>query len=296
MPKKPFISIITGEKDWSNSELFRILLSRGVECRMIDILNKKVRFYDIYHSSNLLVNRIFTDDLISKHYMVLKELANLIEVFHQLNFLVLNSFQSFFFEISRLRTFLQLMKFGISFPYFRVYEDANSFSGMKYPVVIKPNCSGKNYLTAIVDTKEEGEEFISGNLNELQHDNFFIIQNYIDSPDRLIYRIKNFGEFKVVLQIPCDRIYKKEEIKILNEYPPELLDIAVRTFSATNNQLGSVDILKDSNNEYYIIDIDATSRFQETDIELYKFNPLEVYADFILKSFKNRSVKTFRND
>ncbi|MCK4665213.1 hypothetical protein KAU33_00590 [Candidatus Dependentiae bacterium] len=296
MPKKPFISIITGEKDWSNSELFRILLSRGVECQLVDILNKKVRFYDIFHISNVLVNRIFTDELVSKHYMVIKELASLIEVFNQLSFLVVNSSQSFFFEISRLRTFLQLMKFKILFPYFKVYEDNKTFDELKFPVVIKPNCSGKNFLTAIVDSKEEGEVFISENLSKLQHDNFFIIQNYINSPDRVIYRVKNFGEFKVVLQIPCDRISKREEAKILNDYPPELLDIAVRIFSATNNQLGSVDILKDSEGKYYLIDIDATSRFQETDIELYKFNPLEVYADFILKSFKNKSVKTFRND
>ncbi|HDS09836.1 MAG TPA: ATP-grasp domain-containing protein, partial [Firmicutes bacterium] len=279
MTKRPFIAIITGSVSWSNNELHRILTERKIETQVFDLFNKRIRFYDIYHNSNFLINRVFPNELIPEYYSLIREISSLLDVFMQLNFTVLNPPPSYFFDISKMRTFLQLMKFKVPLPKFRIYENNDSFSELSFPIIIKPNCSGKGYLTQIAENKKDAAHFISNNISKLQPDNFFIIQEYVKSKEPTILRVEKFGDFFTVLKISSKpRKNTPEKQIILREYPNELIDIAQMTFNCTNINLGSVDIIVGADNQYYVLDINPTSRFEKEDIELFNFNPMEVYA------------------
>ncbi|MDD3627819.1 MAG: hypothetical protein PHV06_10950 [bacterium] len=289
MAKRPFIAIITGNISWCNNELYRILTARGIEVQLFDLFNKRVRFYDIYHNSNFLINRVFPNELIPEYYSLVKEISSLLDIFHQLNFDVMNPPSSYFFDISKIRTFLQLMKFKVPVPRFRIFENEDSFSDIAFPIIIKPNCSGKGYLSYITENKKDALHFVENNINKLQADNFFIIQEFVQTEEPKIIRVENFGDFISILNItPPFEKEKDSSAAVLKEYPNELTEIAQRTFNATNISLGSVDIIQGKDGQFFVLDINATSRFEQKDSAVFNFNPLEMYADYIIKFFQSK--------
>ena len=280
------IGILYESPEWSIYKLVAELENRGHIVSLLDMEDTSNE--SLIFSCNLLVNRVFASAGFRGHWLSLKRTPHIIKEAARQGIPLLNPACSHLFETSKEATMQTLGRAGLCDP--RVYAcdlpQRLDVEGFVYPCILKPNCGGRATYTTIARTPMQARLFL-----ETVPDIPFITEEYIQPEKGYITRVEVIGYECALVQkrsIASDGLSSYHLGSQYEQYhrPDATLlkscEKAARTLSI---ELGSFDIIE-KGGQYYFIDANAASNVSEDCTELFNFDLMSVYAQYITERYR----------
>jgi RimK-like ATP-grasp domain len=247
-------------------------------------------------------------------------------IFYTLNYLahleqqgtrVVNGSQAFRFETSKALQLSLLQSLGLPYPRSRVIHHSDeavaASSGLRFPVVVKPNIGGSGAGIIRFDTIAQLESAAARGI-PLGLDGTGLVQEFIPAKDGHIVRVETIG-YKYLYAIkvftsgetfdlcPAD-ICKTSDGTELNtscvvegpksglrveayQPPAQIIADVERIFAATKIEVGGVEYIIDARDgELYYYDINALSNFVADGPTLIGFDPFVRLVDYLEQEAK----------
>jgi hypothetical protein len=247
-------------------------------------------------------------------------------IFYTLNYLahleqqgtrVVNGSQAFRFETSKALQLSLLQSLGLPYPRSRVIHHSDeavaASSGLRFPVVVKPNIGGSGAGIIRFDTIAQLESAAARGI-PLGLDGTGLVQEFIPAKDGHIVRVETIG-YKYLYAIkvftsgetfdlcPAD-ICKTSDGTELNtscvvegpksglrveayQPPAQIIADVERIFAATKIEVGGVEYIIDArDDELYYYDINALSNFVADGPTLIGFDPFVRLVDYLEQEAK----------
>jgi glutathione synthase/RimK-type ligase-like ATP-grasp enzyme len=153
--------------------------------------------------------------------------------------------------------------------------------------VIKRDCGGRSWGIRIINGKEE----LSSAQNDLAEGNW-IVQTFIEPEKKFTTRVEVVDNqvmtaLKRFLGEGSISSYSMgSRYEVYKDCPGKILGDALETTRLLEIEMGSIDVIETLNDEYSIIDVNATSNFTPDYIPLLGFDPIETMAEYIYKQYK----------
>lgn len=247
-------------------------------------------------------------------------------IFYTLNYLahleqqgtrVVNGSQAFRFETSKALQLSLLQSLGLPYPRSRVIHHSDeavaASSGLRFPVVVKPNIGGSGAGIIRFDTIAQLESAAARGI-PLGLDGTGLVQEFIPAKNGHIVRVETIG-YKYLYAIkvftsgetfdlcPAD-ICKTSDGTELNtscvvegpksglrveayQPPAQIIADVERIFAATKIEVGGVEYIVDARDgELYYYDINALSNFVADGPTLIGFDPFIRLVDYLEQEAK----------
>jgi hypothetical protein len=247
-------------------------------------------------------------------------------IFYTLNYLahleqqgtrVVNGSQAFRFETSKALQLSLLQSLGLPYPRSRVIHHSDeavaASSGLRFPVVVKPNIGGSGAGIIRFDTIAQLESAAARGI-PLGLDGTGLVQEFIPAKNGHIVRVETIG-YKYLYAIkvftsgetfdlcPAD-ICKTSDGTELNtscvvegpksglrveayQPPAQIIADVERIFAATKIEVGGVEYIIDARDgELYYYDINALSNFVADGPTLIGFDPFVRLVDYLEQEAK----------
>jgi hypothetical protein len=247
-------------------------------------------------------------------------------IFYTLNYLahleqqgtrVVNGSQAFRFETSKALQLSLLQSLGLPYPRSRVIHHSDeavaASSGLRFPVVVKPNIGGSGAGIIRFDTIAQLESAAARGI-PLGLDGTGLVQEFIPAKNGHIVRVETIG-YKYLYAIkvftsgetfdlcPAD-ICKTSDGTELNtscvvegpksglrveayQPPAQIIADVERIFAATKIEVGGVEYIVDARDgELYYYDINALSNFVADGPTLIGFDPFVRLVDYLEQEAK----------
>jgi hypothetical protein len=247
-------------------------------------------------------------------------------IFYTLNYLahleqqgtrVVNGSQAFRYETSKALQLSLLQSLGLPYPRSRVIHRASeapaAATGLRFPVIVKPNIGGSGAGIVRFDTPAHLENAAAKGIS-LGLDGTGLVQEFIPAKDGHIVRVETIG-FKYLYAIkvftsgetfdlcPADICKTSEGVELntscviegpksglrVEAYrPPETVIADVeRIFAATKIEVGGVEYVTDARDgQLYYYDINALSNFVADGPTLIGFDPFVRLVDYLEREAK----------
>ncbi|MGM0502292.1 MAG: ATP-grasp domain-containing protein, partial [Bacillota bacterium] len=283
------IGILYESHEWSSTALRKYIAQQEIQVELIDLETEvdidKILEYD------LIVNRVFASAQFRGHQKSLEVVEDILDAAKARDIEVINSYEAHFYEISKYRTTNKLADLGFSVPeiyeYFHSCEEPD-YKKLNYPCVLKPDCGGRSRHTHILESELE----LKSALSEVQECNFdFIIQEYVPTTEGYITRIEIIGGEhhstlkRYVVEGGLSAYQLGSEYDNYPDCALEIIDTSIAVLDKLNMELGSLDIIE-SEDDFYIIDVNSVSNFAPENIEMFGFNLIKDKADYIVKRYQ----------
>jgi ribosomal protein S6--L-glutamate ligase len=280
------IGILFESDEWSDYKLAAELENRGFAAALINTEEPDNETQIL--SCDLLVSRVFASATFRDHSFSLERMPHLLNLIKQQGIPLINPAQAHFYETDKTTATKKLEQVGLSVPCVYACDSArlleeNDFS---YPCIIKPNCGGRSTYTALAQNPSQARSFLDGVPNLV-----FVVEEYIRPEKGFLTRVEIVG-------YECALILKRSVAENgLSSYhfgstytpyhePSDALlkdcALAARELSI---ELGSFDIIE-SGTQRSFIDANAVSNVSEDCTELFDFDLMSAYADYITDKYQ----------
>ncbi len=228
---------------------------------------------------------------------------------------VINGSKAFQYEISKALQLSLLRSLGLPFPKSRVIHNpataAEAATGLRFPVVIKPNVGGSGAGVVRFNTLEELKAAIAENRIDLGFDHVGLIQEFIPARKQRITRVETLnGKFLYAIHVhitgetfdlcPADICQTSSGVKLENACvveaaksglkvesydPPSSVISAIESIvQAAGIDVGGVEyVIDDRDGQIYYYDINALSNFVADAPRVIGFDPFAKLTDFLLE-------------
>lgn len=242
------------------------------------------------------------------------------------NRLIINGSRALELEVSKIKQYLELNKFGINTPKTiaaigkeNILKSAYQLG--KLPFITKHNCAGKGQGVFLFETIDALEKYLNGNEFDQPVDGITLIQEYIKSPEPFIIRHEFInGKFFYAVKVdtsegfelcPADACsiedivcpastnaiegkvekqnistIKDPKFQILSNYHPEFIESYENFLMANNIQVAGIENIIDENGNIYTYDVNTNTNYN-SDAEL----AVNKYAMLELAKFLGEKLK-----
>ena len=279
------IGILYDSIEWSNQHIADLVARAGIEADLINLDREPVDF-DRIGKHALLVNRLFPSAHFRDHERAFALAPNVLRVAHGMGLAMVNSYDAFAYDWSKMCTGLALERHGIAAPSLSAYFAQLQMSDRErivYPAVMKPECGGRSLHTYIL----EGPSDLERALKDAPAVPF-LIQAYVEPAKGYTTRIEIVGGKVVSVMkrfVGDNAISSYHAGSVFEAYPdcPEVVTCtALRTLQLLHMDMGSLDIIETDNNAFFIIDVNGTTNFSEDNIAMFGYDPIRPIADYII--------------
>lgn len=282
------IGILYESVEWSNHQLALHLNNLGIKTDLINLETDQINIDSIL-KNKLIVNRIFPSSIYRGYKKSYKLAESLLRIIDDSKVPMINPYKAYRYDMSKLSSAYVLKINGLPVPEIYGFFEKNinvEDYDIKYPCILKPDCGGRSKYTFIIKNKTELEEAIE-KIPEVP----FIIQKYINPDKEFTTRIEIIGN-KIITVLK--RYIGKENLsgyhsgskyEDYRDCPREILNASKEALKHLSIEMGSLDIIENKENEFYIIDVNGTSNFSEDNIEMLGFNPIELMAKYIKRKY-----------
>lgn len=186
---------------------------------------------------------------------------------------VINSLETIEICADKYKTYQRLSDAGISTPKTilitsddksdKILELVDKELGKNYPIIGKILNSTHGVGVFKIDSRDSLIPYIQ-TLHKLDKEEDVILQEFIKSDSDYRVHVLN-GEVIAVME----RIHKEDEfrnnvhqgasVKLITDIPEELEDLAIKASDAVEGSWVGVDIIKDSKNNYYVLEVNSSA-------------------------------------
>lgn len=224
---------------------------------------------------------------------------------------VLNGYDAYVYEFSKARQIDLLAGLGLPYPAARVInhpsQAAAAASGLRFPVVVKPNVGGSGAGIVRFDSIDELAAGAEADLLDLGLDHTALVQEYLPAAGQSIVRVEILdgdllyairlnltdGEFNLCPADYC-RVDSEQGLKDgvsgrgvpVEGYtpPPQVVEEVKQIVRAAHIEVGGVEYLVDERDgRVYYYDVNALSNFVANAPNVVGFDPFPRLVDFILR-------------
>jgi glutathione synthase/RimK-type ligase-like ATP-grasp enzyme len=209
---------------------------------------------------------------------------------------VINGSKPYNIEISKLSQIDLFRRCGVQYPRSRAVNSRSllvkAAEGLRYPVLVKPNCGGAGSGIRKFDSPQQLADGAAQ--VELGVDHIALVQECIPALGDSIVRIEVLDRaFLYAIRItrpasafnlcPADICQSKVQLKVEPYYPPEsVVNLALNIARAASLDLGGIEYLIDPRSgEPVFYDVNALSNFVAGAREMLGFCPTERLVDFL---------------
>ncbi len=282
------IGILYESIEWSNQHLSDILNKMSIKTELINLETEPISWQRILQHQ-LIINRLFPSAPLRGNKRALRIADTILKVIQDHHLPIINSQEAYRYDCSKLCCMQALQQKNIPVPESLAYfssADLLTPNTLSYPNVLKPDCSGRSFFTYILNNRED----LKVSLKQIP-DQPFIIQEYIKPVKKFTTRIEIVGQNIMSIHkryLGSGGLSSYHAGSAFKKYPNcsvKIIQTAFKALALLNIEMGSVDIIESSDDEFYLIDINATSNFSEDNVEMLGFDPLQVMAEYILKRY-----------
>ncbi len=281
------VGILYESDEWSNRRLRDCLNQEGIDTEMIFMEDARVEDEGPFPHI-LYVNRVFPSADMRGHGMSIDKTDSLLRILMEKNIPSINSYEAFLYDCSKWRTYVRLIEKGYPVPE-TIFVDAESVQDMessvlRFPVVLKRDCSGRSYGMQIVRT----EESVSA-LKRQMACIPYIVQAYVEPTKGYTTRVEVVGGTVMTV---LKRFVGRDGIssystgsryEVYDGCPPRILKNAIAALDVLDIEMGSLDFIETNEGRAYLIDVNATSNFTPDYMPLLGFDPMEKMAAYIVQ-------------
>jgi len=282
------IGILYESVEWSNHQLALHLNNLGIKTELINLETDQINIDSIL-KNKLIVNRIFPSSIYRGYKKSYKLAGFLLRIIDDSKVPMINPYKAYRYDMSKLSSAYVLKNNRLPVPEIYGFFEKNinlEDYDIKYPCILKPDCGGRSKYTFIIKNKTELEEAIE-KIPEVP----FIIQKYINPDKEFTTRIEIIGN-KIITVLKryigkgnLSGYHSGSKYEDYRDCPREILNASKEALKHLSIEMGSLDIIENKENEFYIIDVNGTSNFSEDNIEMLGFDPIELMAKYIKRKY-----------
>lgn len=182
-------------------------------------------------------------------------------------------------EISKVRQYAELERFGIKTPrtVFISGRDQIVPAAERYfngqPVILKPNRGGKGEGVQLFKTIESLAKYVESDSYEPPIDGIELLQEYIISPRTIITRAEFInGRFLYAVEVdtsdgfqlcPCENTSetKREKFTVIREIPENLKNQLETVLADANINIAGIEFITNSDNQNFVYDINTNTNY-----------------------------------
>jgi len=217
---------------------------------------------------------------------------------------IINKSRALQFEVSKIKQYVQLEKFGIKTPKTvaaigkkQIIEAAKSFEGS---FITKHNRAGKGLGVKLFHTIEALEAYVFSDDFEPSIDGITLIQQYIQSPEPYIIRNEFVGgEYLYSVSVntsegfelcPADACSVEDlfcpvgetpnKFTILKGFKPPALEAYKAFLDANDIHISGIEMIQDESGEYYSYDVNTNTNYNsdaESVADIYGMKAIAQY-------------------
>ncbi|MCY7374359.1 MAG: hypothetical protein LH472_00080 [Pyrinomonadaceae bacterium] len=312
--EKP-IAVYYEHPEWFRA-LFAELDKRGIAYEKIDAASD---FYnpneDLNDKYTLVFNRMSASAYLRGHGGAIFYTSGFLASLEQNKVRVINGYDAFQIEISKALQTTLFGSLGIKYPRTRIINSAQkaieAASGLRFPVIVKPNIGGRGAGIVKFDTPAELQTAVDENLFDLGIDQTALVQEFVPKRGGSIQRVETLGgKFLYALQIYpngenfnlcqaevcltdeqpgnnsaeiCLTDAPAGNLRVENFQPPtEIIETVEKIVAAAKIDVGGIEyLIDDKTGDALFYDINALSNFVVNGEELVGFDPHEKLVDFL---------------
>jgi ribosomal protein S6--L-glutamate ligase len=306
------IGILYESREWSSYKLRDEVCAQGIECTLIDLEEEQSE--KMAQKCSFLVNRVFASSVFRGHEASLKRVSKILDHAQEHHIPVLNPPESHWNEISKRHSMKVLENHGILVP--KVYgtfqvskgpegfaDDKSGKSGniskeldldqVSYPCIIKPDCGGRTTLTYLVNDEKELQDAIRDAQANGPEGICMLVCEYIFPEKNYITRVEVIGGVcrlivkRSIAENGLSAYHLGSKYAIYDDCPDAVKELAESACAATSILMGSLDIIETGKGAY-VIDVNAVSNVSEDNTEMFQFDLMKEYAEYIAQEYKKK--------
>ncbi len=294
--------------------LFAELDKRGIVYEKIDAAND---FYNPNENLSdkyaLVFNRMSASAYLRDHGGAIFYTRGFLASLEQQNVRVINGYDAFEIEISKALQCALFDSLGIKYPATRIINSMNqaagAASGLRFPIIVKPNIGGRGAGIVKFDTPADLENAVENKLFDLGIDSTALVQEFAPKKGGSIQRVETLGgKFLYALQVYpsgenfnlcqaevcltdapsneteiCLTDAPAKNLRVENFVPPpEIIETVERIVAKAKIDVGGIEyLIDDETGNALFYDINALSNFVTNGVELVGFDPHEKLVDFL---------------
>jgi len=319
------LAIYYEHPDWFRP-LFAELDERGVEYERLDaarhFFDPAVDYGEKY---SLLFNRMSASAYLRGHGNAVLYTRGLLANFERQGLRVVNGYQAFEIEISKVLQISLFARLGLKFPKTRVVNSLDAIvdasSGLSFPVIVKPNIGGRGAGIIKFDTPEALYSAVEEKVIDLGLDSTALVQEFVPKLGGHINRVETLGgKFLYAIKVypqgenfnlcPAEICQVESGISALGEVciadapktglrieaftpPAEIIEAVERIVREAKIDVGGVEYMTDERTgDVLFYDINALSNFVADAVNLIGFDPHERLVDFLLTEVERCGTDT----
>jgi hypothetical protein len=308
--------------------LFAELDRRGIEYERLDATQ---HFFDptadFGKEFPLFFNRMSASAYLRGHGNAVLYTRGLLADLERQGLRVVNGYQAFEIEISKVLQTSLFARIGLKFPKTRVVNSADAIveaaCGLTFPVIVKPNIGGRGAGIIKFDTPDALAHAVTENLIDLGLDSTALIQEFVPKLGGHINRVETLGgKFLYAIKVYpqgenfnlcpaeicqveatngvsamgeiCIADAPKTGLRIEAFTPPaEIIETVERIVREAKIDVGGVEYMLDERTgDVLFYDINALSNFVADAVNLVGFDPHERLVDFLLQEVERCGTDT----
>ena len=324
MSNKKF-AIYYEHPDWFRP-LFAELDRRGVEYERLDaarhFFDPAADYLDLF---SLFLNRMSASAYLRGHGNAVLYTRGLLANLERQGVRVVNGYQAFEIEISKVLQTSLFARLGLKFPKTRVVNSVDAIvdaaRGLLFPVIVKPNIGGRGAGIVKFDTPAALAQAINENLIDLGLDSTALVQEFVPKLDGHINRVETLGgKFLYAIKVypqgenfnlcPAEICQVESGVSELGETciadapktglrieaftpPVEIVEKVERIVREADIDVGGVEYMVDERTgDVLFYDINALSNFVADAVNLVGFDPHVKLVDFLLEEVERCDTDT----
>ncbi|MFO7890705.1 MAG: ATP-grasp domain-containing protein [bacterium] len=282
------IGILYESVEWSNQHLCDLINGSDIKTELINLETGSVSFQRILQH-RLIVNRLFPSAPLRGFKNSFSIARNVLKVIDDQQIPMINPFAAYAYDCSKICSMQALSKKTIPVPKSLAYfssTDQLHLKDLPYPNVLKPDCCGRCYNTYILNNQQDLKETLQ-NIPEQP----YIIQEYIKPVKNFTTRIEIVGKDIMTINkryLGSNGLSGYHAGSVFKDYPDcpdKIIKSSFKALATLHIDMGSLDIIETDNDQFHIIDVNATSNFSEDNVEMLGFDPIKVMAEYIINQY-----------
>ncbi len=275
------------ELQWTEEQLILFFKKQNIETDPIEVKELDPSRLKEY---SLILNRIYASTA-NENQFDFKEFIEKLEEIEKAGIKVINSSFCSMCDYSKHFAAQAMEKQNILTPKtikVSSLEEIKKFLSEENPIIFKPDTGGRGASIYKIDSIEKIPEDIFSQKDTKSQD--FIIQPLAKSIIPIDYRIFVCGEY--VLCVNARTLVngwlgsrsQGSEISLLDEFPKELKEIAIKATKTIDAEINSLDIVQ-TNKGFSIIENNPTPNFNQNYVDSFGFNPIEILVNHLIKNY-----------
>ena len=308
--------------------LFAELDRRGVEYERLDAVSHYFDPEGNYGERySLFLNRMSASAYLRGHGNAVLYTRGLLANLERKGVRVVNGYEAFEIEISKVLQISLFGRLGLRFPKTRVVNSIDAIveaaKGLAFPIIVKPNIGGRGAGIIKFDTPDALANAIDDKVIDLGLDNTALVQEFVPKLDGHINRVETLnGKFLYAIKVypegenfnlcPAEicQVEPQGGVSAIGEIciadapktglridaftpPPEIIETVEHIVREAKIDVGGVEYMVDERTgDVLFYDINALSNFVADAVNLLGFDPHERLVDFLLMEVERCATDT----